>query len=149
MQRALEVLEEAPYAYLAVIDKDRPYVVPVNFAYDPTVGRLYFHTGAGRKSTALAGTARVCLAIAIDATFRQGATPCSDGFAFRSTLVEGKATLLRSSKERETALRAIVTRYDPGAADEPFDPDVFAKTLVYAVAIEAVTYKELPRSPGD
>lgn len=145
----LGVLEQAPYAYMAVVDDDRPWVVPVNFAYDSETDRLYLHTGPGRKSAALTMNPRVCLSVAVDTAFEPGATPCSDGFVFRSVVLEGTATLLADPEEREEALRAIVARYDPAAAREPFDAGVFSQTLVYAVAIETVGYRESPQSESD
>jgi len=148
MERGLRVLADAPYASVAMVDTDRPYVVPMNFACDLPAGRLYLHTGPGRKSAALTRNPRVCVVVAVDTSFDQGSTPCSDGFAFRSVMVEGGATLMEDSTERETALRAIVGKYDPGAAGEPFDADVLAQTLVYTVDMETVSYRELPRSAG-
>jgi nitroimidazol reductase NimA-like FMN-containing flavoprotein (pyridoxamine 5'-phosphate oxidase superfamily) len=132
--------------------------VPMNFAYEPpaasaeapgenshALGRLYVHSGEGRKSAAFAQNPRVCVAIVADAAFDQGAGPCNDGFSFRSVLVEGQATLLKHRDERERALRAIVAKYDPDAADMPFAEDALAETLLYAVSIETFSYKALPR----
>jgi nitroimidazol reductase NimA-like FMN-containing flavoprotein (pyridoxamine 5'-phosphate oxidase superfamily) len=143
--RAAYLLQEAPFACVAMIDGVQPYSVPMNFAYDAAAERLYFHTGPGRKSAALAEHHRVCVVVAADAAFDQGATPCSDGFTFRSVILEGSATLLGDRAEREAALRTIVAKYDPGAADMPFDGDILTQTLVYAVSAETISYKELPR----
>jgi nitroimidazol reductase NimA-like FMN-containing flavoprotein (pyridoxamine 5'-phosphate oxidase superfamily) len=175
--QAEAILREAPFAYVAAVERSgpaepapagaapaaaRPYVVPMNFAYEPAtapgeapseapgddapdLGRLYLHTGEGRKSAALTGNPRVCIAIAADAAFNQGATPCDDGFAFRSVLVEGRATLLEDRAERERALRAVVMKHDPEAAEMPFAEETLAATLVYAVSIEALSYKTRPR----
>lgn len=173
------LLREAPFAYVAMVDNAppaagapsdpspagaapdgaRPYLVPMNFAYEPAaapteapadkapdLGRLYLHTGAGRKSEALAGNPRVCVAIAADAAFEQGATPCSDGFAFRSVVVEGRATLFEDPAQRERVLRLIVAKHDPDAADMPFAEGALAETLVYAITIETLGYKARSRA---
>lgn len=158
------VLREASVAYLALVESESgsfPYVVPINFAYDdgaPAPGgaghvapdhpaaRLLFHSGAGRKTRALAENPRVCLAATADATFAAGPSPCEDGFAFRSALVWGRAVLLESREEREQALRAIVAKYDPMAADQPLDERDFERTLVYAVMIDDLSFKQRPRS---
>lgn len=147
-ERGLLLLERAPYAYVAVVEKDRPYAVPMNYACDPQAGLIYLHTGRGRKSAALDENPRVCIVIAADAAFDRGPTPCNDGFAFRSTVVEGRALLLEDPVEREAALRTIVAKYDPDAAAAPFDADVLAQTLVYAVDMETVSYRQSPRSGG-
>ena len=101
--KAEALLRDAPFAFVAMIDPSdgaRPYVVPVNFAYEPPPrapatrqgasagrpGRVVFHTGPGRKSAALAANPRVTVAVTGGESYVQGATPCSDGYAFRSVL---------------------------------------------------------------
>ncbi len=143
-KQAEALLRDAPFAYLGVVDGGGPFVVPMNFAWVPAgpgFGLIYLHTGPGRKSAALAIDPRICLAIAGGAAFQQGATPCQDGFAFHSVIVEGQATLLADPAERETGLRAIVSKYDPAAAAEPLDDRLLARTLVYRVAIETLSYR--------
>jgi len=147
-----------------------PYVVPLNFAYvtedqpaharsgEPSHratatgldGRIYFHTGEGRKSRALAADPRVCLAVTAEVAFEQGNAPCEDAFSYRSLLVWGRARKIEESAERETALRFLVAKYDPEAAEVPFDQDVFAATLLYELTIDEVGYKERrPRRLGE
>ena len=148
-----ELLRRVSVAFLALVDHGRPYVVPLNFAYEPGdgpassadnhPGRLVFHTGVGRKTAALETNPHVCVAVSADENFVQGATPCNDGFSFRSVLVEGRTTLLKDPDERDRALRAIVTKHDPEGAGKPFKEEVLARTLVYAVEIETVSYREL------
>ena len=121
----------------------RAVCVPLNFAYveaegTPGLGgRIYFHTGEGRKSAALAADSRICMAFTSVAAFDQGDSPCSDGFSYRSLLVWGQARPIDDMDGREAALRAIVEKFDPTAAEAPFDEVVFARTLVYEVTIEA------------
>ena len=62
--------------------------------------------------------------------------------------MEGRAILLEDAAGREAALRAIVAKYDPGAAGAPFDEAVLAETLVYAVVIESMSYKQRARHPA-
>jgi nitroimidazol reductase NimA-like FMN-containing flavoprotein (pyridoxamine 5'-phosphate oxidase superfamily) len=152
--RGVAVLHEAPVAFLGLVD-DGPFVVPINFAYEepdnedggrsPAQGRILFHSGAGRKSVALARDPRVCLAVTTDAALKLGSTPCDDGFTYKSVLVGGRAMLLQNREDREAALRTIVAKYDPDATALPFDEGDFERTLVYAIAIETISYKERPR----
>ena len=154
--RAERVLQQAPFAFFSMIDHGRPYVVPMNYAYEqspggeaPTVARdavaprLIFHTGEGRKSAALAAHPHICAAVTTGETFVQGDTPCADGYAFESVLVEGSAAPVMDDSERACALRAIVAKYDPAANDRPFDVTVLSKTQVYELVIEKVGYREL------
>ena len=147
LAKAVELLRQAPFASFAVVDSGRPYVVPLNFAYEDSpapYGRLLFHTGPGRKSAALAVDGRVCVTVSAGEGFVQGDTPCSDGFAFSSVVAEGTARLLEDLPERLAALRAIVAKHDRTMADRPFDERVLARTLVYEVVIESLGYRELP-----
>ncbi len=174
--RAEQLLGQAPFAYLAMIEPEGPYLVPLNFVYlsgglsappdvpprDPALrglplgdaplpsparlgGCIYFHTGEGRKTVALAADPRVCLAVTGQVGFEQGETPCADGFSYRSLLVWGRARPLEEESLRKLGLRAIVTKYDPGAGDAPFDEVDLARTLVYEMTIDDATYKERPR----
>lgn len=165
------LLREAPFAYVAMVENSgpagagpeaaQPYVVPINFAYEPAetsnaatgdspryLGRLYLHTGEGRKSEALAQNPRVCVAITADAAFYQGPSPCEDGFSFQSVLAEGRVALLRDRPQREKALRAIVAKYDPHSSGLPFAEGALAETLTYSVNIETLSYRALPRRDG-
>ena len=145
---AEELLRDAPFAYLAMVEPDGPYVVPLNFAYvggeGGLDGHIYFHTGEGRKTEALAAHPRVCLAVTGRVAFDQGDTPCADGFSYRSLLVWGPARRIEDRHGREAALRAIVAKYDPAAAGAPFGEADFAQTLIYELVVEAVGYKEQP-----
>jgi nitroimidazol reductase NimA-like FMN-containing flavoprotein (pyridoxamine 5'-phosphate oxidase superfamily) len=153
------VLESVPVAYMAVVEhpgddstEGLPYVVPVNFAYhkaspegDRSTARLFFHTGVGRKTRALARDRHVCFAVTADISFAAGDKPCEDGFYYRSVLIWGRAKPLEDREDRLAALREIVAKYDPKAAEQPFDEHDFEQTQVYEVTIDEVSYKERPR----
>jgi hypothetical protein len=161
---AIRLLREAPYAHLAMTEAEGPYVLPINFAYEeaagtgpgapaapkpraeagPLAGIIYFHTGEGRKTAALDADPRVCLAVTGGAAFIQGDSPCRDAFSYRSLLVWGRVRRIEGAAAREAALRAIVAKYDPGAAGMPFGEKDFARTLLYEVTIEAASYKQEP-----
>lgn len=153
---AEQLLLQAPFAFFSLIDRGRPYVVPMNYAYERSPGgaapavardavapRLIFHTGRGRKSAALAADPHICAAITTGETFVRGATPCANGYAFRSVLVEGSAVPVTDDSERSCALRALVAKYDPAATDRPFDEEVLKKTLVYELVFEKAGYREI------
>jgi uncharacterized protein len=151
---AAQVLSEADFAHLAMTEPEGPYLVPLNFAFvqEPAApgavaafgGRIYFHTGEGRKTAALAADPRVCLAVTAGVAFIQGDAPCDDAFSYRSVLAWGQARRIEDAAARDEALRAIVAKYDPAASGKAFDERVFAQTLLYEVVIQAVSYKQEP-----
>ena len=172
---AEQVLSSAEFAYVAMVESAdsvaeaqsdeprsdsvsatslRPYVTPMNFVYEPhadgegpagSEGRLLLHTGPGRKVEALKKNPRICVSVTAKTRLKLGATPCEDGYLYQSVIVEGRALPLSDEAEREGALRAIVTKYDPSAVDRPFDPEIFAQTLLYTVEIDVIGFKERPR----
>ncbi len=158
---AVRLLREAPFAYLGMTEPEGPYLLPLNFVYQeaggsapdalaapdsrgdsPLAGTIYFHTGEGRKTAALAADPRVCVAVTGEAVFIRGDSPCRDAFSYRSLLVWGRARPIEGAAAREAALRAIVAKYDPGAAGMSFGEKDFAQTLLYEVTIEAASYKQ-------
>jgi nitroimidazol reductase NimA-like FMN-containing flavoprotein (pyridoxamine 5'-phosphate oxidase superfamily) len=153
--RATELLQSALVCYLAMVEAAGPYVLPLNFAYvappdqaespERLEGRIYFHTGTGRKTAALGQDPRVCMAFTGGVAFEQGDTPCGDGFSFRSLLVWGEARQIEPRERAEAALRWIVAKYDPGAVETAFGEADLAQTLVYEVSITAASFRERPR----
>jgi nitroimidazol reductase NimA-like FMN-containing flavoprotein (pyridoxamine 5'-phosphate oxidase superfamily) len=157
---ALALLREAGFAYLAMAEPQGPYVLPLNFVYiedgggtpgsaaapaaGSLTGRIYFHTGEGRKTAALAADPRVCLAATAGVAFHQGDSPCADSFSYRSLLLWGQAHRIDDPARREAALRAIVAKYDPEAATKPFGKADFARTILFEMIIEAASYKQEP-----
>jgi nitroimidazol reductase NimA-like FMN-containing flavoprotein (pyridoxamine 5'-phosphate oxidase superfamily) len=164
-----QVLRAAPIAYVALVDATapdglpRPYVLPMNFAYQPAgacaaaasapthpdtpapEGCVFVHTGPGRKVQALAGNPRVCISVTSQESLELGASPCDVGYLYQSVVLEGHAVLLADEAAREAALRMIVAKYDPAAADKPFKAKVLAKTILYAVEVDAIGFKERPK----
>ena len=163
---ARELLHDAAFGYLAMVEPEGPYVLPLNFAYvdgepgshlataapaskdgaqaGPLRGRIYFHTGEGRKTAALAADPRACLAVNAEVAFQRGNDPCSDSFSYRSLLLWGRMRRIEEPAERESALRAIVAKYDPKAAAKPFGQADFAQTILFELTIEAASYKQEP-----
>jgi len=118
---------------------------PPEHANDRFSPRLFFHTGVGRKTRALAKNPHICVAVTGDVSFSAGLRPCEDGFHYRSALVWGRARLLEGREDRLAALGAIVAKYDPQAVGRPFDERDFAQTQVYEVSVDTISYKERPR----
>ncbi len=141
-RKAGELLAETHMGFLAVADDAGPYVVPISFAYDGE--DIYFHGGEGKRSRALEGEPRVCLAVTSDPKLVKGDDPCSDNFRCHSALVFGRAFRLESEAEKDAALRTVVAKYHPEAAGEPLTPSKVAGTTVYRMEIRAITYRELP-----
>lgn len=95
-QQIVELLERLDYGHLACSLDDRPYVIPVHFAYDN--GEIFIYTTEGKKSRILAANPRVCL------QFEE----VIDNQNWVSVIIDGEAARVTDAKERERILGLIV-----------------------------------------
>jgi nitroimidazol reductase NimA-like FMN-containing flavoprotein (pyridoxamine 5'-phosphate oxidase superfamily) len=139
---ARRVLAEAAVGYLGMAGDGWPYVVPISFA--PDGDTVVFHGGGTVKATLLEADPRVCLAVTTTPGFLPAADPCDENFEYESVLAFGEVELLEDDAERDRALRLIVTKYDASLAGAEFRPAMLTTTSVWALRIEALTYKRNP-----
>lgn len=92
------LLLRANYGHLACARDNRPYVVPMNYAYDSD--SLYFFTTEGTKTEVIAANAEVCSQV----------EEVSDAARRRSVQVMGRAERLTKADETERAMRLITER---------------------------------------
>lgn len=144
---------------LGMIDKNTPYVIPLNFGYD---GRsVFIHCAPqGRKLDILRRNSRVCLEFDIPGELVRGEEPCEWGMRFQSVIAFGNARLVDDPEERRRGLSCIMAQYDGRAAakDAPggagprpvgeksyvFPDAMVQRTAVIRVEIEEITGKRSP-----
>ena len=106
------ILDRAKVLHLAMIDGDRPYVVPLHYGYTLTDGRLtlYLHSAKeGRKLDVLRQNDRVAFVLETDlAPISGGDIPCKYGAAYASVMGEGRATTLTDPVEKTDALTMLM-----------------------------------------
>src|SRR5713101_2917362 len=92
------LLQRASFGHLGCSREGRPYVVPMNYAYDGK--ELYFFTTQGMKTQFIEANPQVCLQIDV----------VSDSNKWRSVMVIGRATELTTPDEMEPAMKLITER---------------------------------------
>ena len=93
-----ELLQRQHFGHLGCARDNRPYVVPMNYAYD---GKdLYFFTTAGMKTRFIDANPQVCLQV----------EEVTDSTHWRSVMVTGVATQLTSHEEMQQAMGLITAR---------------------------------------
>lgn len=92
----VRLLERVGYGHLACSVGDRPYLVPIHYAYRSP--DIYIYTTEGKKSEMIARNANVCLQL----------EDVKDNKNWESVIVTGKAERLNDEEKREAALNAIV-----------------------------------------
>ena len=97
-QQIADILERVNYGHLACCKGDRPYVVPIHFAYhDPDI---YIYTTEGKKSAILEENPQVCLQAEI----------IIDNEHWQSVIVDGVAERITEPAERERAVKLITEK---------------------------------------
>ncbi len=91
-----EVLARVGYGHLACARDNRPYVVPVHYAYDKP--NIYIYTTEGMKTDIIKANPQVCLQI----------EEAVDNGNWRSVIANGDAEQITDLKEREEVLRLIL-----------------------------------------
>jgi nitroimidazol reductase NimA-like FMN-containing flavoprotein (pyridoxamine 5'-phosphate oxidase superfamily) len=134
-----EVLRQARFLELAMVDDGEPYLVTVCFGFDGEA--LFFHSApAGRKVEVLARAPRVCFQAVAQAEVLTGEKPCDWSVRYRSVVGYGRVARLTAEEERRRALDRILAQY--GAAG----PQAYAEaplkgTAVFRIDIESMTGK--------
>ena len=106
------ILDKAQVLHLAMIDGDRPYVVPLHYGYSLIDGRLtlYLHSAKeGRKLDVLQKNGRVAFVLETDvSSISGGEIPCKYGAAYASVMGEGKAVFLTDPAKKATGLQILM-----------------------------------------
>jgi len=92
------LLERQHFGHLGCARENRPYVVPMNYAYDGT--DLYFFTTEGMKTRFIDTNPQVCLQV----------EEVKDSTHWRSVMVTGQAVHLTNAEEMQRAMKLITQR---------------------------------------
>jgi nitroimidazol reductase NimA-like FMN-containing flavoprotein (pyridoxamine 5'-phosphate oxidase superfamily) len=90
-----EVLAQVGYGHLACARNNRPYVVPIHYAYDKL--KIYIYTTDGKKTDIIRDNPQVCLQV----------EQVVDNGDWRSVIVDGEAERVTDREERENAIKLI------------------------------------------
>ncbi len=132
------VIKESTVCRLAMVDGEKPYVVPMSFGYRE--GELYFHSALkGMKVDILKKNPDVCFEFDKEMGLVEAESACEFGFSYRSVIGFGKAVILKDAELKRAGLDIIMSQY----AEGPFDyTDNAVKNLVVIrVAIDSMTGK--------
>jgi nitroimidazol reductase NimA-like FMN-containing flavoprotein (pyridoxamine 5'-phosphate oxidase superfamily) len=135
-----KVLQEEVVGYLGLTMDDKPYVVPLNYAY--VEGKILFHCAlTGQKLDYLKANPEVCFAVGRQSgQVRRHAdgTPChldSD-----SVICYGRARIIENLEERRRALDAYNHWYQPDA--EEISLEAASKCHVVEIKVTEMTGRQ-------
>ncbi len=138
------ILDEAMVMRLGLLDGERPYVVPLNFAREGA--DLWFHAAkAGHKLDCLRAAPAVCVEVDRLLTLRAGPSTCDDWSShYESVIGFGTAEIMVDPAVKLRGLRVIMGKYS-GREDWDFADASVRSTAVVRIRLDSLTGK---RSPG-
>lgn len=132
-------LLESKICRLAMVDGDKPYMVPMNFGYRD--GHLYFHSAKqGRKIDVIRKNPNVCFEVDQLIRFKKAKIACDWGAEYKSVIGSGRAEFLNTPDEKTQALKVIMSQYSDKEFE--FSEDMLDKTLVIKVTVDQMTGKK-------
>ncbi|RLC23258.1 MAG: pyridoxamine 5'-phosphate oxidase family protein [Deltaproteobacteria bacterium] len=134
-----KILEEASVCRLAMVDGDKPYIVPMNFGYRD--GILFFHSAKqGRKIDLIKKNPNVCFEVDQLIRFKKAKMACEWGLEYKSVIGSGRALLLDNIEEKIKSLHIIMSQYSQRTFEYP--DEMLEKTLVIKIVIDRITGKQ-------
>ncbi|MBC8439806.1 MAG: pyridoxamine 5'-phosphate oxidase family protein [Deltaproteobacteria bacterium] len=133
------ILKQSHVCRLAMVDEDKPYLIPMNFGYSD--GCLFFHCAKqGRKIDLLKKNPNICFEVDELIRLKKASLACDWGIDFKSVIGSGKAQFLEDSDEKIQALNIIMSQYSDRSFEYP--DEMLEKTLVIKVVIDEMTGKQ-------
>ncbi|MBE3136360.1 MAG: pyridoxamine 5'-phosphate oxidase family protein [Thermoplasmata archaeon] len=109
------ILSKATIARIGLIDRNIPYIVPLNFGYKNNC--LYFHSAPiGKKIELITRNNMVCFEVDIDHEIIDSGIPCKWSSKYASVIGYGKASFITDSAQKKDALNIIIDHYSPGTS---------------------------------
>lgn len=141
-EQAKKLLREEKRGVIAMNGDDGyPFAIPVDYFYDETAGKIYFHGAkSGYKVDALRRCDKVCFTVYGGETIREEAWAPY----LRSVVVFGRCRLLEQSPETMALLKRFAMKYYPEErlADEEIRQDGTAAQL-FEIEIHYLSGKEV------
>jgi len=138
------ILDEAMVIHLGMLDGERPYVVPLNFAREGN--EVWLHCAkAGRKLDCLRAAPAVCVEADRFLKLQTGPSACDDWTShYESVIGFGTAEIVEDADVKLHALRAIMRKYSER------DNWEFTDASVKGIAVVRIRLDELTgkRSPA-
>lgn len=126
---AREVIKAGKVGRLGCIDKDEPYVVPINYLVEE--GSIYSHSLHGRKIEAMRAHPRVCLQV----------DQIDDDFHWSSAIAYGTFEEIRVPSDRRAILSKLLARFplltpvESMTVQDAAPPD----SIVFRIIVDRVT----------
>ena len=124
-----KILEKADICRIALIDEDRPYIIPMNYGYKDRC--IYLHSASeGRKIEILKKNNQVCFELEYETELLKAEQPCQYGMKYYSIIGWGKAKFVTDYQEKIKSLDIIMQQHDPNIEFKYDENQVNLSTII-------------------
>ena len=148
-EEILKIISKCDICRLAMVDKGKPYMIPLNFGYamDKDTLTLVFHSAkVGRKVDALHLNPEVCFEMDCEHALIEGAFACDYSFAFSSVLGFGNVEFIYPYEEKRNALQLLM-KHQTGQDAFHFSPQQIDNVTLMKIITKDFTAKRKPGKP--
>ncbi|UTC43711.1 pyridoxamine 5'-phosphate oxidase family protein [Treponema sp. OMZ 857] len=142
-QQIYAIIEKAKVVHIGMIDNDHPYVVPMQYGFIFTDGRLtlYVHCAKeGRKLDILKKNPCVFIELETDVAIVSGGDiPCKYGSEYASIMGDGTAVIVEDVAEKISGLRLMMKTQS--GRDFEITEQMAASVTVLRIDVPYVTAK--------
>lgn len=107
----LKILKKCKVCRIAMVDGNRPYVLPMNFGAELENDKIvvYLHGATeGKKLQILQQNANVCFEVDCEHHLTEASEPCGYGYNFASVIGKGTAEILTDPTEKAKGLTVLM-----------------------------------------
>jgi hypothetical protein len=137
------IFEAADVCRVAFADNNIPYIVTLNFGYQPGAGGiLYFHCAKeGRKIEMMKKNDYVCFEVDTDHILYRGPKACNWGMKYKSIVGYGRISVINDPDERKRGLNMIMDHYGANGMYD-YDEKELARTAILRLEITEISGKQ-------
>lgn len=135
-----EILNNQVICRLAMMDGDRPYIIPVNYGYHE--GFLYIHSAPeGKKIDLLRQNPELCFEVEDPVEIIKGERACDWSTRYRSVVGYGRVEILSDEAGKQLGLEMIMAQHGAPELKE-FDPGNIKRMVILKIRITTMTGKK-------
>lgn len=147
----LSILDKCDIMRLGLSADNKPYIVPMNFAYE-VIGEkvyIYFHCASkGRKMEMIAQSNTVCFEADCSYKTLKSDIACDWSAEFESVIGEGTVTVLTDETQKINALNIFMKRY--AFEGKPhYNPHELSVVTILQVSVTTITGKRKIKKPAN
>lgn len=149
IQEILAILDKCKVVHIGLVDKDQPYIVPMNYGYTYENGQLtlYLHGAKkGYKYDLIQANPKVCFEMECDTMPFEGKVACQYGMVYSSVMGKGTAEIVEDVEEKIEAM-AILMKTQTGK-DFSFNEQLVSIVNVIKIHVTEFTAKKRPMPEG-